>query len=232
DPAEIWARSQEVIKGALDKANIKASDLAAVGITNQRETTLVWDRNSGKAVHNAIVWQDTRTDQIIGEFAKDGGQDRLRPKVGLPLATYFSGPKIKWILDNVQGARAKAEAGDLVFGNMDTWCIWNLTGGVNGGVHVTDVTNASRTMLMNLETLQWDDELLGFFEIPRAMLPEIRPSSDPRGYGELRLPRGAAGIPLTGDLGDQQAATVGQVCFSPGEAKNTYGTGNFMLLNT
>ena len=160
DPAEIWARCREVITGALDKAGIKASDLAAAGITNQRETAVVWDRKTGKAVYNAIVWQDTRTDTIVNEFAREGGQDRLRDKVGLPLATYFSGPKVKWILDNVDGARAKAEAGDLVFGNIDTWCIWNLTGGVNGGVHVTDVTNASRTMLMNLQTLDWDVEIL------------------------------------------------------------------------
>jgi glycerol kinase len=228
DPAEVWARSQEVIKGALDKSNIKASDLAAVGITNQRETTVVWDRNTGKAIHNAIVWQDTRTDQIIGEFAKDGGQDRLRPKVGLPLATYFSGPKIKWILDNVQGARAKAEAGDLLFGNMDTWCIWNLTGGVNGGVHVTDVSNASRTMLMDLQTLDWDNEILALMGIPRSMLPAIKASSEVYGQGTGTL----AGIPIAGDLGDQQAALFGQTCFSPGEAKNTYGTGCFMLLNT
>jgi glycerol kinase len=228
DPAEIWSRSQEVITGALDKAKIKATDLAAVGITNQRETTLVWDRKTGKAVHNAIVWQDTRTDTIINDFARDGGQDRLRPKVGLPLATYFSGPKVKWILDNVQGARAKAEAGDLIFGNMDTWCIWNLTGGVNGGVHVTDVTNASRTMLMDLKTLDWDNEILSLMGIPRSMLPQIKASSEVYGTGVGSL----AGIPIAGDLGDQQAALFGQTCFSPGEAKNTYGTGCFMLMNT
>jgi glycerol kinase len=228
DPAEIWARSQEVITGALDKAKIKASDLAAVGITNQRETTVVWDRKTGKAAYNAIVWQDTRTDTIINEFARDGGQDRLRPKVGLPLATYFSGPKVKWILDNVEGARAKAEAGDLVFGNIDTWCIWNLTGGVNGGVHVTDVTNASRTMLMNLETLDWDNEILSLMGIPRSMLPEIKASSEVYGKGVGALD----GIPIAGDLGDQQAALFGQTCFSAGEAKNTYGTGCFMLMNT
>ena len=228
DPAEIWSRSQEVIRGGLDKANIKASDLAAVGITNQRETAVVWDRTTGKAVYNAIVWQDTRTDTIINEFARDGGQDRLRPKVGLPLATYFSGPKVKWILDNVEGARAKAEAGDLVFGNIDTWCIWNLTGGVNGGVHVTDVTTASRTMLMNLETLDWDDEIVSLMGIPRSMLPEIRASSEVYGNGVGDL----EGIPIAGDLGDQQAALFGQTCFSAGEAKNTYGTGCFMLMNT
>jgi glycerol kinase len=228
DPAEIWARSQEVIRGALDKANISASDLAAVGVTNQRETTVVWDKKTGKAVYNAIVWQDTRTDTIINEFARDGGQDRLRPKVGLPLATYFSGPKVKWILDNVEGARAKAEAGDLLFGNIDTWCIWNLTGGVNGGVHVTDVSNASRTMLMNLETLDWDPEILSLMGIPRSMLPAVKASSEVYGkaVGDL------AGVPVAGDLGDQQAALFGQTCFSAGEAKNTYGTGCFMLMNT
>ena len=228
DPAEIWARSQEVIRGALDKADIKATDLAAVGITNQRETAVVWDKKTGKAVYNAIVWQDTRTDEIINEFARDGGQDRLRSKVGLPLATYFSGPKVKWILDNVDGARARAEAGDLLFGNIDSWCIWNLTGGVNGGVHVTDVTNASRTMLMNLETLDWDEEILSLMGIPRSMLPPIKASSEVYGTGVGEL----EGIPIAGDLGDQQAALFGQTCFSPGEAKNTYGTGCFMLMNT
>ncbi|MGA2283908.1 MAG: glycerol kinase GlpK [Candidatus Dormibacteria bacterium] len=228
DALEIWTRCQEVIKGALQKTGIKASDLAAVGVTNQRETTVVWDRKTGKPVHNAIVWQDTRTDTICNELAKDGGQDRFRPKVGLPLATYFSGPKVKWLLENVEGLRAKAEAGDLAFGNIDTWCIWNLTGGVNGGVHVTDVTNASRTMLMNLETLDWDPEILRIMGIPKAMLPQIRPSSESYGkcVGEL------AGIPVAGDLGDQQAAIFGQTCYSTGEAKNTYGTGCFMLLNT
>ncbi len=228
DATEIWTRSVEVIRGALQKTGIKASDLAAVGITNQRETAVVWDRRSGKPVHNAIVWQDTRTDTICNELAKDGGQDRFRAKVGLPLATYFSGPKVKWLLDNVEGLRAKAEAGDLAFGNIDTWCIWNLTGGVDGGVHVTDVSNASRTMLMNLETLDWDPEILSIMGIPRSMLPQIRPSSEVYGkcVGDL------AGIPVAGDLGDQQAAIFGQTCYSVGEAKNTYGTGNFMLLNT
>ena len=228
DPLEIWTRSTEVIRGALAKAGITAKDLAAVGITNQRETTVVWDRKTGKPVHNAIVWQDTRTDQICNELAKDGGQDRLRPKTGLPLATYFSGPKVKWILDNVSGARARAEAGDLLFGNIDSWCIWNLTGGVSGGVHVTDVSNASRTMLMNLETLDWDNDILRLMGIPRAMLPNIRASSEVYGtaVGDL------AGVPVAGDLGDQQAALFGQTCFSAGEAKNTYGTGCFMLLNT
>ncbi len=228
DANEIWARSQEVIRGALAKAGITAADLAAVGITNQRETALVWDKTTGQPVFNAIVWQDTRTDVLVNEFAKDGGQDRFRAKVGLPLATYFSGPKIRWILDNVAGAREKAEAGKLVFGNMDTWCIWNLTGGVNGGVHVTDVSNASRTMLMNLETLDWDDEILGIMGVPKSMLPAIKASSEVYGtcVGDL------AGVPVAGDLGDQQAALFGQTCFSAGEAKNTYGTGCFMLMNT
>ncbi|MGH2466496.1 MAG: glycerol kinase GlpK [Candidatus Limnocylindrales bacterium] len=228
DPMEIWTRCQEVTRGALAKANIKATDLAAVGITNQRETALVWDRRTGKPVHNAIVWQDTRTDQICNELAKDGGQDRLRPKTGLPLATYFSGPKVKWILDNVDGARASAEAGNLLFGNIDTWCIWNLTGGPNGGVHVTDVTNASRTLLMNLQTLDWDEDNLKLLGIPRSMLPAIRASSEVYGKATGDL----AGIAVAGDLGDQQAALFGQTCFGVGEAKNTYGTGNFMVLNT
>ncbi|MFN8231982.1 MAG: glycerol kinase GlpK [Actinomycetota bacterium] len=228
DPAEVWTRSQEVIAGALEKAGISAGDLAAAGITNQRETTVVWDRNTGEAVYNALVWQDTRTQDIVDELAADGGQDRFREKVGLPLATYFSGTKIKWILDNVEGARARAEAGDLLFGNMDTWCIWNLTGGNNGGVHVTDVSNASRTMLMDLDTLDWDDGQLSAFGIPRSMLPDIRPSSAV--YGEAT---GAlAGVPVAGDLGDQQAATFGQAAFDVGDAKNTYGTGCFMILNT
>jgi glycerol kinase len=228
DANEIWTRCQEVIKGALAKAGITAADLAAVGITNQRETALVWNKKTGVPVFNAIVWQDTRTDLLVNEFAKDGGQDRFRAKVGLPLATYFSGPKVRWILDNVPGARESAQAGDLVFGNIDTWCIWNLTGGVNGGVHVTDVSNASRTMLMNLETLAWDDEILGIMGVPKSMLPKIKASSEVYGtcVGEL------AGVPVAGDLGDQQAALFGQTCFSPGEAKNTYGTGCFMLLNT
>jgi glycerol kinase len=228
DAVEIWTRCVEVIRGGLAKAGIKASDLAAVGITNQRETAVVWDRKTGKPVYNAIVWQDTRTDTIINEWAKEGGQDRFRAKVGLPLATYFSGPKVKWILDNVAGARAKADAGDLLFGNIDTWCIWNLTGGVSGGVHVTDVSNASRTMLMDLKTLDWDPEMLKVMGIPRSMLPTIKASSEVYGkaVGDL------AGIPVAGDLGDQQAALFGQTCFSAGEAKNTYGTGCFMLLNT
>jgi glycerol kinase len=226
DAMEIWERTQEVVRAGLDK--VQASDIAAVGVTNQRETAVVWDRSTGQPVHNAIVWQDTRTDQICNELSADGGQDRFRAKTGLPIATYFSGPKIKWILDNVDGVRARAESGDVVFGNIDTWVIWLLTGGTDGGVHVTDVTNASRTMMMNLETLDWDDEILGILGVPRAMLPEIRASSET--YGEAK--NGLAGIPVAGDLGDQQAALFGQTCFSVGEAKNTYGTGNFLLLNT
>jgi glycerol kinase len=228
DANEIWTRTQEVTQGALDKAGLSLSDLVAVGITNQRETTVVWDRNTGEPVYNAIVWQDTRTDQICNELAADGGQDRFRAKVGLPIATYFSGPKVKWILDNVDGARARADAGDLVFGNIDSWLIWHLTGGTNGGIHITDVTNASRTMLMDLATLAWDDEILAIMGIPKSMLPEIRSSSQVYGAATGVL----AGIPVAGDLGDQQAALFGQTCFSAGEAKNTYGTGNFLLLNT
>jgi glycerol kinase len=228
DPMEIMARTNDVIVGALANAGISASDLAAVGVTNQRETTVVWNKHTGAPVHNALVWQDTRTNDIVNELSADGGQDRFREKVGLPLATYFSGTKVKWILDNVEGARAAAEAGDLLFGNIDTWVIWNLTGGPDGGVHVTDVSNASRTMLMNLETLDWDEGMLAAFGVPRAMLPAVMPSSAV--YGTLRGP--LEGIPVSGDLGDQQAATFGQAAFDVGDAKNTYGTGCFMLLNT
>ncbi len=228
DPVEIWAACKSVIAGCLAKSGVDPKDIAAVGVTNQRETTVVWDKATGKPVYNAIVWQDTRTDQICNMLAKDGGQDRFRMKVGLPLATYFSGPKIKWILDNVEGVRAKAEKGEVLFGNIDTWVIWNLTGGPNGGVHVTDVSNASRTMLMNLNTLDWDSEILGIMGVPRAMLPAVRASSEVYGKAVGAL----AGIPVAGDLGDQQAALFGQACFTPGEAKNTYGTGCFMLLNT
>jgi glycerol kinase len=226
DANEIWQRTQEVIKAGLDK--VKASDIAAVGVTNQRETTVVWDRTNGQPVYNAIVWQDTRTDTICNELSADGGQDRFRVKTGLPIATYFSGPKIKWILENVDGIREKAEAGDVIFGNIDSWVIWQLTGGPDGGVHITDVTNASRTMMMSLETLDWDDEILGILGVPRAMLPEIKASSEV--YGEAK--GDLDGISVAGDLGDQQAALFGQTCFSIGEAKNTYGTGNFLLLNT
>jgi glycerol kinase len=233
DPTEIWERTSSVIQSALNKANLDASDLAALGITNQRETAVVWNKNTGRPYYNAIVWQDTRTDRIASALDRDERGDVIRRKAGLPPATYFSGGKIQWILENVDGVREAAEKGDAIFGNTDSWIIWNLTGGRNGGVHVTDPTNASRTMLMDLETLQWDDELLGFFDIPRSMLPEIKPSSTAEPYGMTRADGPFNGeVPITGILGDQQAATVGQVCFAPGEAKNTYGTGNFMLLNT
>jgi len=228
DPAEIWRRVQEVIAGALEAAGASPADVAALGITNQRETTVLWDKRSGAAIHNALVWQDTRTAGIVRELAADGGQDRFRGTVGLPLATYFSGPKIRWLLDNVAGARAAAERGDLLFGTIDTFVAWWLTGGPDGGLHITDVSNASRTMLMNLETCDWDEGMLAALGVPRAILPRICRSSER--YGECRGP--LAGVPLAGLVGDQQAATVGQVCFAPGEAKNTYGTGNFMLLNT
>jgi glycerol kinase len=217
DANEIWERTQEVIKAGLDK--VKASDIAAVGVTNQRETTVVWDRTNGQPVYNAIVWQDTRTDTICNELSADGGQDRFRAKTGLPIATYFSGPKIKWILENVDGIREKAEAGDVIFGNIDSFVIWQLTGGPDGGVYITDVTNASRTMMMSLETLDWDDEILGILGVPRAMLPEIKASSEVYGDAKGDLD----GISVAGDLGDQQAALFGQTCFSVGEAKNTYG---------
>jgi glycerol kinase len=233
DPMEIWARTQDVVKNAVAKAGAKPGDIAAVGVTNQRETTVVWNPKTGEPYFNAIVWQDTRTDKICNMLAEDGGQDRFRPKVGLPLATYFSGPKVKWILDNVEGVRAAAEKGEAVFGNIDTWVIWWLTGGPNGGAHVTDVSNASRTMLMNLETLDWDDEILSIMGIPRQMLPRVVPSSDPDIWGTTPAdgPFGDS-IPVCGDLGDQQAALFGQACYDTGEAKNTYGTGCFMLLNT
>ncbi len=233
DPLEIWERVRAVIGATLAKAQINASHLAAIGVTNQRETAVVWNRKTGQPVYNAIVWQDTRTDKFCKQLTDAGHADTIYHKTGLPIATYFSGPKVRWILDNVPGTQAQAEAGELLFGTIDTWVIWNLTGGVQGGVHVTDPTNASRTMLMNLETLDWDDELLGIIGVPRAMLPTIRPSSDPSFYGKTTLGGPFQGeIPICGDLGDQQAATVGQTCFNPGEAKNTYGTGCFMLLNT
>ncbi|MBA3431546.1 MAG: glycerol kinase GlpK [Actinobacteria bacterium] len=227
DPQEIWDRTMEVVRGALDKKGASISDVAALGITNQRETTVVWDKTSGEPLCNAIVWQDTRTDKICDELAGDEGQDRFRSKVGLPLATYFSGPKIRWILDNVDGAREKADKGNALFGNLDAFLIWKLTGGPDGGVHVTDVTNASRTMLMDLETLQWDDEILDVMGVPKSMLPDIHASSEV--YGEARE---LDGLRVAAALGDQQAAMFGQTCFSVGEAKNTYGTGNFLLLNT
>ena len=230
DPKEIWKNVREVVGLALTRANLTYHDIAAVGITNQRETAVVWDRNTGEPVYNAIVWQDTRTNRIIEELAGSDGQDKYKARVGLPLATYFSGPKVKWILDNVEGARERAEAGDLVFGNTDTWVLWNMTGGAEGGVHVTDVTNASRTMLMDLATLSWDEGIAADMGIPMSMLPEIRSSSEV--YGTGREGGMLPGVPISGILGDQQAATFGQACFEPGMAKNTYGTGNFMLLNT
>jgi glycerol kinase len=233
DPTEIWERTRAVIQSTLTKADLSHGDLAAVGITNQRETAVVWNRRTGRPYYNAIVWQDTRTDRIAAALERDGRGDVIRRKAGLPPATYFSAGKVQWILENVEGVREAAESGDAIFGTTDSWVLWNLTGGKDGGVHVTDPTNASRTMLMDLETLAWDEELLSFFGIPRSMLPEIRPSSASDAYG-LTRPDGPFGgqVPLTAALGDQQAATVGQVCFAPGEAKNTYGTGNFLLLNT
>ncbi len=230
DPQEIWARTQEVMEEALDSAGASADDISGLGITNQRETTVVWDKNTGEPVMNAIVWQDTRTDKLVDELSRDGGQNRFQEQVGLPLATYFSGPKVRWILDNVDGTQEKADAGDLIFGNMDTWCLWNLTGGTDGGLHITDPTNASRTMLMDLKSLAWDDGIAGTIGVPTAMLPEIKASSEV--YGEVRSGGKFDGVKIAGDLGDQQAATFGQACLSPGEAKNTYGTGNFLLLNT
>lgn len=229
DPEEIWRNTLEVIAKARIEASIQVADVAAVGITNQRETTVIWNRHTGKPYHNALVWMDTRTGELVAEFSRNGGQDRFREKTGLPLATYFSGLKLRWLLDHVPNLRADAERGEALFGTMDTFLAWHLTGGPNGGMHLTDVTNASRTQLMNLKTLDWDDDLLAAFGVPRAMLPRIRSSSEV--YGRVTsevLP----GVPLAGILGDQQAALVGQTCFAPGEAKNTYGTGCFMLLNT
>lgn len=228
DPLEIWQRTREVITTALNKFRIDPQDIVALGITNQRETTLVWNRKTGKPYYPAIVWQDTRTASICASLAEEGGQDRFRDRTGLPLATYFSGPKLKWILDNIPGVREDALKGEAIFGTIDTWLIWNLTGGPAGGLHLTDVTNASRTLCMNLSTLDWDGEILEIMGIPRSMMPEIRPSSEIYGYCTDLLPR----IPVAADLGDQQAALFGQACFSPGEAKNTYGTGCFLLLNT
>lgn len=228
DPIEIWVNTQEVVLAALQKAKLTSRDLAAIGMTNQRETTVVWDRKSGRPYYNAIVWQDLRTDAICNELAREGGQDRFRSQVGLPLATYFSAPKIRWILENVPEAKNAAQKGEAIFGNIDTWLIWQLTGGPNGGVHVTDVSNASRTMLMNLETLDWDETICKMIGIPPQMLPQIVPSSGI--YGEAKTV--LQNVPVAGDLGDQQAALFGQTCFNKGEAKNTYGTGCFMLLNT
>ncbi len=228
DALEIWDRCRLVIDKSLQRGGLRSTDLAAVGITNQRETAVIWERATGRPVHNAIVWQDTRTADLCSELGAQGGPDRFRTKTGLPLATYFSGPKAAWLLDHLDGARAKAEAGDLLFGTIDSWVLWNLTGGASGGRHITDVTNASRTLLMNLADLDWDDELLHAIGVPRVMLPDIRPSSEV--YAPAVGP--LAGVPVAGILGDQQAALFGQVCFGVGEAKNTYGTGCFMLLNT
>ncbi len=230
NPKEIWDNTREVIGQALSKANLTRHDIAAIGITNQRETAVVWDRNTGEPVYNAIVWQDTRTQPIVDRLAKDGGVERFKQDVGLPLATYFSGTKIVWILENVEGAREKADAGDLMFGTTDTWVLWNLTGGVNGGVHATDVTNASRTMFMDLKTLSWREDILAAFGVPASMLPEIRSSSEV--YGTAESNSLLREVPVAGILGDQQAATFGQAAFGQGEAKNTYGTGNFIIFNT
>ena len=229
DASEIWRRTEEVIDTAMKQKSLRPGDLAAIGITNQRETTVVWDRKTGRPVYNALVWQDTRVDRYVSELAKHGGPDRLRAKTGLPLATYFSGLKIRWILDNVPGVRERANAGDILFGNIDSYLVWNLTGGPRGGIHLTDCTNASRTQLMNLETLNWDGELLDVIGVPRQMLPKIAASSEVYGNASLESLKG---VPIAGILGDQQAALVGQTCFQSGEAKNTYGTGCFLLMNT
>ncbi|MGZ8784622.1 MAG: glycerol kinase GlpK [Acidimicrobiia bacterium] len=228
DAAEIWDRSRLVIAQGLERGGLRAGDLVAMGITNQRETAVVWDRATGDPIYNAIVWQDTRTASLCDELAIEGGRDRFRSKTGLPLATYFSGPKVSWLLDHIEGARGRAEEGELLFGTIDSWLLWNLTGGPSGGRHLTDVTNASRTLLLDLATVDWDDELLATIGVPRAMLPEVRPSSVIYGQGVGPVD----GVPIAGILGDQQAALFGQCCFDAGEAKNTYGTGCFMLLNT
>jgi glycerol kinase len=239
DPVEIWERARTCITATLRSCGLTARDLAAIGVTNQRETTIVWNRRTGVPYANAIVWQDTRTDHIVTALARDGRGELIRARAGLPPATYFSGGKLRWLLENVDGLRADAERGDAVFGTVDTWLLWNMTGGVDGGAHVTDVTNASRTMLMDLATLDWDTELCQVFEVPPAMLPEIAPSSGELGHATspdvLGGPGGHAagdGVLIGGMLGDQHAATMGQACFAPGEAKNTYGTGNFLVLNT
>ncbi|MET7383312.1 FGGY family carbohydrate kinase, partial [Streptomyces sp. NPDC005526] len=228
DATEIWSKVQAVVAGAVAKAGLRADQLSALGITNQRETTVLWDRATGKPVHNAIVWQDTRTSALCNELGGSDGQDRFREQTGLPLASYFSGPKAAWLLDNVPGLRERAERGEIAFGTIDSWLIWNLTGGSSGGHHVTDVTNAGRTMLMNLETLQWDQSILSAMNVPEAVLPEIRSSSEVYGTAVGQL----AGVPVASALGDQQAAIFGQACYEVGDAKNTYGTGSFLLLNT
>ncbi len=233
DPMEIWSNTRTVIRNALQKAGVTGSDLAAIGVTNQRETAVVWDRRTGRPFHNAIVWQCTRTDDICRQLTADGGQDRFRAATGLPVATYFSGPKIKWILDNVAEARRAADDGTALFGTIESWVIWWLTGGPDGGSHITDVTNASRTLMMDLQNLEWDDEILKTLGVPRRILPRIVPSVDPDTWGETLVSGPLGGkVPVCGALGDQQAALVGQACFEEGEAKNTYGTGCFLLLNT
>ena len=232
DPLEIWHAVQETVHGALTQAHVDAAELVALGITNQRETTVVWNRHTGRPYHNAVVWQCMRTQEICQQLQNDGLEDLIRERTGLLISVYFSGPKIRWLLEHVPGLREAAERGDALFGTIDSWLIWNLTGGPQGGVHVTDVTNASRTLLMNIATRQWDDELLGILGIPRQMLPEIRPSSDSATYGSTPASLFGASIPVCGCLGDQQGALVGQTCFLPGEAKNTYGTGSFLLMNT
>jgi len=233
DPMEIWRNSQAVVKGALGKTGVSGGDLVAIGITNQRETAVLWDKNSGRPLYNAIVWQCTRSDDICRRLSAEHGQDRFRKKTGLPIATYFSGPKVRWILDEVPEARTAAQKGTALFGTIESWIIWWLTGGPNGGAHVTDVTNASRTLMMNLNTLDWDDEILNVLEIPRRILPRIVPSSDRNTWGHTAKDSAFnSTIPVCGALGDQQAALVGQTCFNVGEAKNTYGTGCFLLLNT
>jgi len=229
DPEEIWRRTQDVTAAAMEERGLRPNDLAAVGIANQRETTIVWNRLTGEPVCNALVWQDTRVADSVAEFSVDGGQDRFRKKTGLPLATYFSGLKIRWILDNVPGVREQAEAGDVLFGNVDTYLVWKLTGGAKEGIHVTDVTNASRTQLLNLDTLAWDDDILSAYGIPKKMLPQVHSSSEVYGYAQLPVVKD---VPIAGILGDQQAALFGQTCFQPGQAKNTYGTGCFLLMNT
>jgi len=229
DPDEIWRRTEEVVAAAMEQRSLGPRDLAAIGITNQRETTVLWNRTTGRPLYNALVWQDTRVADYIPELARAGGPDRFRAKTGLPLSTYFSSLKIRWVLDYVAGARHQAEAGDVLFGNIDTFLVWHLTGGPRGGLHVTDSTNASRTQLMNLRTLDWDPELLAAFDIPRQILPRICSSSEPYGVATLEAVKG---VPVAGILGDQQAALAGQACFRAGEAKNTYGTGCFLLMNT
>ncbi len=229
DPLEIWERTRAVVRKACAQAGLRPQDLVAVGVTNQRETTVVWERGTGRPVANAVVWQDTRTDALCRELSRRGGADRFRERTGLPVATYFSGPKLRWILDHVPGAQQAAERGELLFGTVDTWLVWWLTGGPAGGLHVTDVTNASRTLLMNLHTLDWDEDILRELGIPRLVLPQIRSSSEV--YGEAAVEE-LRGVPVAADLGDQQAALFGQACFEPGQAKNTYGTGCFLLLHT